>query len=149
MDLYLNSAKEAAKYLKKLKNNSPTFHGLSLNEYAIKDLDHDGIFEILETVSGLDEKMMGYQDARWGKSTFWINVYRLEKGKYKKATSSFRDFLIERKLFYQHWYKYFKVDLSDKSIAIKGIEKNLERVAQLLKYGFYIPGNAPTPFTDY
>jgi len=145
-DLYLQSAIEAAKHLKKLKSKSPTFHGFSLRKYVIKDLNFDGIFEVLEYVSEVEEEMTGYLTVSSSLPTYWINIYSMHNGKFQESTKDFRKFLKKQKLFYQFWYECFKSNHSEDKTVINAIEKNLERVAQFLKYGFYLPGNAPTSF---
>src|SRR3990172_9550488 len=81
---------------------SPLHDDVPLRTYAIRDLDRDGRYEVLETVSAF-ESAPGFLNVEIGPAFEWVHVYRCKDGKFTEDTRSFRWFLLERKAHYEFW----------------------------------------------
>lgn len=126
------SAEDAASFIKTLSAKSPKHDGTPLRMYEIRDLDHDGTFEVLEHVSAYEDAP-GLLNAELAPAFSWIQVYRYENGKFIEATGSFRWFLTLRLVHYEHWLRVLDQPkaLDPDSRAL--VEKNRERFKTILR----------------
>ena len=97
-----SSADAAAAFAAELSRLSPLHENVPLRTYAIRDLDHDGRYEVLETVSAF-ESAPGFLNVEIATAFEWVHVYRCKDGKFTEDTRSFRWFLSERKAHYEFW----------------------------------------------
>jgi len=93
----------AAELIEKLAAKSPDHDGVPLREYAIQDINHDGVPEVLETVNTTEENAVGLLNVEMAPAFEWVTIYKLEKGQYIEKTKDFSWFQQQRKQFYQMW----------------------------------------------
>jgi len=101
-DRSTSSVDTAAAFAAELSRLSPLHENVPLRTYAIRDLDHDGRYEVLETVSAF-ESAPGFLNVEIATAFEWVHVYRCKDGKFTEDTRSFRWFLSERKAHYEFW----------------------------------------------
>lgn len=94
----------AAAFARQLTVQSPVHDGVPLRVYVLRDLDNDGLFEVLEYVSAF-ENTPGFMNVELNGAFEWVNIYVLDKGGYHMRTGSFRWFLTERHEHYQFWLR--------------------------------------------
>lgn len=99
-----DSASLAAAFARQLAAQSPVHDGVPLRAYVLRDLDNDGLFEVLEYVSAF-ESTPGFMNVELNGAFEWVNIYVLDKGGYRMRTGSFRRFLTERREHYQFWLR--------------------------------------------
>jgi hypothetical protein len=126
------SAVRASRFLSELTARSPTHDGAPLRSHWIQDVDLDGKFEVLESLSTVEEKSTGFLSAENSPPCSWTRVYREGADGFSEATASFPEFLRERQVFYQHWMQYFDATGSDPQGARACTERNLSRVEALI-----------------
>ena len=96
MSVLPSSAARAAEFMSELMEPSYT--------YEIRDVNRDGIYEILEHVPEGDA-VEGIRNLKVLDGFTWINVYRQESGSFHEATGDFPQVLAERMVNYQIWYQ--------------------------------------------
>ena len=101
-DRSTSSVDTAAAFAAELSRLSPLHENVPLRTYAIRDLDHDGRYEVLETVAAF-ESAPGFLNVEIATAFEWVHVYRCKDGKFSEDTRSFRWFLSERKVHYEFW----------------------------------------------
>src|SRR4030067_756529 len=97
-----SSAEAAAAFARERAPPAPVHEDVPLRTYAVRDLDRDGRYEVLETVSAF-ESAPGFLNVEIGPAFEWVHVYRCKDGKFTEDTRSFRWFLLERKAHYEFW----------------------------------------------
>ena len=55
-----NDWKLIEKTILELKSKSPNHEGVVLNSYSIKDVNNDGVYEIIETSNRIDSTAIGF-----------------------------------------------------------------------------------------
>ena len=93
----------AATLIEKLSAKSPVHDGVPLRNYAMRDINNDGVPEVLETVNFTEENTVGLLNIEMAPAFEWITIYKLEKGQYVERTKEFSWFLQKRRSFYQMW----------------------------------------------
>lgn len=126
------SATHAGRFLNELVLQSPDHDGTPLREYWIQDVDLDGTFEVLESLSEVEERTPGFLSAENAPPCYWIHVYQVKGDRFRKATGAFRNFLIERRQFYRHWIQYLDATDSDPQRVRECADRNSSRVEALL-----------------
>lgn len=131
-DLSSRSAEEAASFIQTILAQSPEHDGVPLRMYEIRDLNHDGTFEVLEHVSAYEDAP-GFLNAELDPALRWVHVYRYEKGRFIESTSSFRFFLTLRRIHYGHWLRVLDhpeaLDPDSRTL----VEKNRDRFKTILR----------------
>ncbi len=127
-----DSAGLAAAFVSQLAAQSPEHDGVPLRTYVLRDLDHDGQFEVLEYVSAFEDSP-GFMNVELNSAFEWVNIYALHEGKYRERTGSFDWFLTERKEHYQFWLRVLEspVALSADSRAL--VRANGTRFRSILR----------------
>jgi hypothetical protein len=126
------SAIRAAAFLRTLVAKSPDHDGAPLRHHTIEDLDLDGRFEVVESVSEREERATGSLPVEYAPACTWLRVYRDEPSGFIEATGHFRNFLIVRQYFYAHWLSYLRT-VSDPHRFRSCAEENLARIKSLLE----------------
>jgi hypothetical protein len=127
------SATRAAAFLRALVAKSPDHDGAPFRHHTIEDLDLDGRFEVVESVSELEERATGFLAAEYAPPCTWLRVYRDEPSGFVEATGHFRNFLVVRQYFYEHWLSYLRATGSDPQRVRSCAEENLARIKSLLE----------------
>ncbi len=131
-DVSSRSAEKAASFIKALSAQSPEHDGTPLRMYEIRDLDHDGTFEVLEHVSAYEDAP-GFLNAELDSAFRWVKVYRYKQGGFVESTGSFRFFLTLRRIHYEHWLRVLDqpeaLDPDSRSL----VEKNRDRFKMILR----------------
>jgi len=70
--------------------------------FSLQDLDRDGTFEVLETVSHYEDGLE-FMNVELAPAFEWTSVYRLDAGAYRESTSDFKSFLLDRRSSYVLW----------------------------------------------
>jgi len=115
-----------------LKNNgnkfSPVYEKESFGKIVLKDLNNDGVKELIEMISVFK---MYYTEARWQ------HIYVWKKENFVKANEDFPGFYLEKLKVYQELLAEFKeangMENSADMLHIIGLEKNIEKVMKLIK----------------
>ena len=130
------SARRAAEFVVKLSESSPRHDGVPLRRYEIRDLDHDGRFEVLQHSSEIEESAIGFLSIRNGPPTYWIDVFQEKDGEFRLSTRSFRWFLATRVAFYERWISELSREQSSRpsgeSPILNSAKRNLERAKKLI-----------------
>ncbi|MBI5115246.1 hypothetical protein HZA56_02130 [Candidatus Poribacteria bacterium] len=126
-----SSADLATEFVSTLEMHSPTHDDVPLRTYCIRDLDHNGRFEVLERISAY-ENAPGFLNVEVAPAFDWINIYRERNGAFVEATKDFPSFLAERKEHYEFWLRILGCPevLSQDSQAL--IEKNKEEFREVI-----------------
>src|SRR3989337_790126 len=101
-DRSTSSVDAAAAFAAELSRLSPLHENVPLRTYAIRDLDHDGRYEVLETVAAF-ESAPGFLNVEIATAFEWVHGYRCKDGKFTEDTRSFRWVISERKAHYEFW----------------------------------------------
>lgn len=75
-------------------------HGLVERTYSLRDLDSDGIPEILESIPDWETERE-FLNIELGSAFEWISVYHFDSGTYLEATALFENFLANRRAHYE------------------------------------------------
>ena len=94
-------------FINELKDKSPQLDGMSLRNYRLEDLNHDGQLEVLEVVNPIEEASTGLLNVKLSPAFEWVNIYQKKGNEYVLATEQFGAFLKSRKIFYVSWLKRF------------------------------------------
>jgi hypothetical protein len=126
-----SSADPATEFVSTLEKRSPTNDGAPLRTYCIRNIDHDGKFEVLECVSAY-ENAPGFLNVEVAPAFEWITIYREQDGRFVEATKDFPQFLAERKEHYKFWFRVLDHPdaMSQDSQAL--IEKNKEEFRKVI-----------------
>src|SRR4030067_3339054 len=84
-----SSADAAAAFAAELSRLSPLHENVPLRTYAIRDLDHDGRYEVLETVAAF-ESAPGVLHVEIATAFEWVHVHRCKDGKLTEETCAVR-----------------------------------------------------------
>ena len=79
-------------------------HGLLDRSYGLQDLDHDGIFEVLETIPHYEGRRE-FMNVELAPAFEWVSVFQYQEGAYREATQAFRSFLKGRRAHYELWLR--------------------------------------------
>lgn len=127
-----DSAALAATFANQLAARSPDHDGVPLRTYVLRDLDHDGQFEVLEYVSTFEDSP-GFINVELNGAFEWVNIYGLEKGVYRERTGSFRSFLMERKEHYRFWLRILEAPAALNPDSRSLVEANKGKFRSILR----------------
>jgi len=102
------NAGDPDQFINELKRHSPEYDGVSLRRYQTKDLDQDGVLEVLETINQIEEDTTGLLNVELAPAFEWVNVYCKKGSDYGLALGEFPDFLRQRKAAYLSWLERFE-----------------------------------------
>ncbi|GAA4281644.1 hypothetical protein [Gaetbulibacter aestuarii] len=98
-----NNIQLIEKTISELKSNSPGHEGVLVNSYCIRDLDNDGIFEIIETSNRIEAAVMGLLNSEISGAFDYDKVYVLKGKQYVLATSDIGYYLRSKVPHYLLW----------------------------------------------
>ena len=120
---------QAEEFISQSEKTSPSFGGVPLRKYEIKDVDKDGNVEVLETINDIEENSTGWLSADLSPAFDWINIYKLEGSNFVEKTCSYKDFASERKNYYKKWQQKInnpkELSKDDQSIIANDRNKTL------------------------
>ncbi|MEC3907848.1 hypothetical protein VOI54_12535 [Tamlana sp. 2201CG12-4] len=93
----------AKKTIDSLKYNSKRYHGVSINKYSIKDINKNGISEIIEKVNETEQDAVGFLNNEIYPAFEFHKIYKFENGKFTESYIGFESYLTERKKHYVRW----------------------------------------------
>ncbi len=114
------------KTILELKSESPYHEGAILNSYSIKDLDHDGIYEIIETSNRIESTAIGFLNIELSPAFDFDKIYVLYEKKYMKSESDIGYFLQSKISHYELWKRLISNPENLNSDSQKIIEENKE-----------------------
>jgi hypothetical protein len=86
-----------------LKSKSANHDGVVLNTYSIRDLDHDGIYEIIETSNRIESTAVGFLNSELSKAFDYHKLYVLAENRYLESESDLGNFLQNKIPEYELW----------------------------------------------
>lgn len=98
----------AQKKVNELKAKSIKVHGASLNRYHIKDLNNDGVDEIIESINNIERKSPGFLNIQLYRAFEYVKIYTLKNGEYVESYTDFEDYLEEKQETYFTWKNYIR-----------------------------------------
>ncbi len=87
-----------------MEKQAPTHDDIPLRTYEIRDLDHDGKFEVLEHISAYEDAP-GFLNVEISPAFEWINIYSEKNGRFVDEAREFPSFLNEREEHYDFWLR--------------------------------------------
>ena len=94
---------KAAELVKSLKSKSKAHDGASLNEYLITDINHDGIYEVIERVNSVEQQSTGLLNIELAPAFSFDKIYTFESGEFKESYDGFNWYLTKKQEHYQLW----------------------------------------------
>ena len=127
------TASAAAKFIGEISKESPTFDEIPLREYEIKDVDHDGGYEVVEIINPIEENSPGFLNIDIAPAFEWINIYRYQNNNFEMATGDFNWFLTLRKSYYQFWLRLFNNSEALDSDSLNLLKSNRKLFEETIK----------------
>ena len=125
------------KTISQLKSNSPNHEGAILNSYTIKDLDNDGIYEIIETSNRKESTFFGFLNVEISPAFDFYKIYVLDEDNYRLSESDIGWFLQKKVFHYQLWRQLIlspeNLSLDSKELIKKNKESFLNEIDWILK----------------
>ena len=94
---------KATELVKSLKSNSKAHDGASLNDYLITDINHDGIYEVIERVNRIEQQSTGLLNIELAPAFTFDKIYKFEDGEFAESYDGFSWYLTKRQEHYQLW----------------------------------------------
>lgn len=105
-----NTIDVAVNFIDSLRKESPKVHGIPLNNFFLNDLNHDGVFEVVERINKIENEAPGFLSAELSKAFEFDNIYVFNKSSnnYELNFRVHKDYLIKRKKIYEFWVRQIK-----------------------------------------
>ena len=127
----------AEKFIQSLEENSVKYHGVSLNEYLILDIDRNGIYEIIERVNMIEQDAVGFLNSELSQAFNFDKIYKFENGEFIENYGDFNSYNDRRLDHYQFWKRLLnnpEILISDSQMLIKANkELFLQEIGRLIK----------------
>ena len=91
------------KTITELKSKSPNHEGAILNSYSIRDLDKDGIYEIIESNNRIESNAIGFLNIELSTAFDFDKIYVLNEKQYVESKSDIGFFLQNKISQYELW----------------------------------------------
>ena len=96
---------KATELVESLKSNSKSHDGASLNDYLITDINHDGIYEVIERVNSIEQQSTGLLNIELAPAFTFDKIYKFENGEFAESYDGFSWYLTKSQEHYQLWEK--------------------------------------------
>lgn len=123
---------EQKRFINQLENLSPQHDGVPIRNYIVKDLDSDGVEEIIEVINTIEEEAPGLLNSQLLPAFEFHKVYKFHKADFIEDYSGLDSFLKVRIEHYDNWI--YKIEnpniLSDDSKSL--IHHNHDKFKSML-----------------
>ncbi|MEC9282100.1 MAG: hypothetical protein VX642_05270 [Bdellovibrionota bacterium] len=114
----------ASRFIKTHSNKASGLNGNPQRNYSIKDINNDGIPEILEFSNSVEDEHPGLLNLELNQAFEWITIFKLKDGKFIDKTTYFDFFLSKRRTHYELWLKLIETSSHLSNDSKKLIEEN-------------------------
>ena len=125
-------SESAESFANTLLKSGPEVHGHPVRDIKYIDLDRDGINEVLLLINSVEESAPGFLNMELYDAFTWIDIYKVQDGKYELMTKHFPEYMLQRKEFYRAWIKRFDETESLNNDSRGLIEANYENFKEIL-----------------
>ncbi|TYP98251.1 hypothetical protein C7447_103422 [Tenacibaculum adriaticum] len=132
-----NDWKLIEKTISELKSESPNHEGAILNSYSIKDLDKDGIYEIIESNNRIESTAIGFLNIELSAAFDFDKIYVLNDKQYVESKSDIGFFLQNKISQYELWKRLIlnpeNLNSDSKILVNENRESFLKEINWILK----------------